>query len=66
MKWNKKEARDTFCAIFILATVFITGYAIGESSGFNKGIEVNHGDEWDCAYSYSTGFLMCDRKPKYK
>lgn len=66
MKIYKKDLKESICVILILFMFFITGYAVGESRGFNEGVEVNHGDKWDCAYAYSTGFLMCDRTPKYK
>lgn len=62
----KKSTKETIWAILILAAVFCTGLGIGQRVGFNEGVEVNHGDKWDCAYSYATGFLMCDRTPKYK
>ena len=66
----RKEIKERVMAAVIIAAVFFTGIAIGYENGYNKGIgegvAVNHGDKWDCAYSYSTGFLMCDRTPKYK
>lgn len=62
----KKDTKETMIAIIVVVFVFITGFAIGDKYGFERGVEVNHGDKWDCAYSYSTGFLMCDRTPKYK
>lgn len=62
----KKSTKESVLAILILIAVFITGYQLGKNEGFNRGVEVNHGDKWDCAYSYITGFLMCDRTPKYK
>ena len=62
----KKSTKETIWAILILAAVFGIGLGIGQRAGFNEGVEVNHGDKWDCAYSYATGFLMCDRTPKYK
>ena len=62
----KKSAKEMIWVILILAAVFGTGLCIGQKVGFNEGVEVNHGDKWDCAYSYATGFLMCDRTPKYK
>lgn len=62
----KKNTKETIWAILILAAVFGIGLGIGQKVGFNEGIEVNHGDKWDCAYSHATGFLMCNRTPKYK
>lgn len=66
----KKDTKESIAAILILLAVFMTGitvgYHFGSVIGFNRGVEVNHGDKWDCAYSYYTGFLMCDRTPKYK
>ena len=65
-----KETRDSILAIFILILVFLSGYFAGHTGGYNRGlsegVEMDKGDKWDCAYSYSTGFLMCDRTPKYK
>ena len=52
--------------MFVFMTGFVLGDKAGYDNGFNRGVEVNHGDKWDCAYSYLTGFLMCDRTPKYK
>ena len=66
----KKDTKERLIAIIVLIFVFMTGFVLGDKAGydngFNRGIEVNHGDKWDCAYSYLTGFLMCDRTPKYK
>lgn len=66
----KKNTKDTIWALLILAAVFVTGLGVGQevgfSMGFDEGVAVNHGDKWNCAYSYTTGFLMCDRTPKYK
>lgn len=66
----KKDTKDTICAIITLVAVFLCAYFIGNSSGYDRGlsegISMQKGDKWDCAYSYSTGFLMCDRTPKYK
>lgn len=55
----------------VIAFVFgFSGICIGESAGYNRGLSegvaISKGDKWDCAYSYVTGFLMCDRTPKYK
>lgn len=62
----KKGAKDALIATIVVIFIFVSGFAIGEKCGFDRGVEVNHGDKWDCAYSYNTGFLMCDRTPKYK
>lgn len=65
-----KDTKESVLAIITLAAIFAIGVLVGEDSGWDKGfaegVTVNHGDKWDCAYSYSTGFLMCDRTPKYK
>lgn len=55
----------------VIAFVFgFGGICVGESAGYNRGLSegvaISKGDRWDCAYSYVTGFLMCDRTPKYK
>lgn len=57
--------------IIVIAIVFgLGGIFIGESVGYNRGLSegvgIMGGDKWDCAYSYVTGFLRCDRTPKYK
>jgi hypothetical protein len=62
----KKGAKDALIATIVVIFIFVSGFAIGEKYGFDRGVEVNHGDKWDCAYSYNTGFLMCYRTPKYK
>lgn len=66
----KKDTKDTICAIITLAAVFLCAYFIGRLEGYDRGlsegVQIQKGDKWDCAYSYSTGFLMCDRTPKYK
>ena len=74
----KKDTKDTICAIITLVAVFLCAYFIGNSSGYDRGLSEGYdrglsegilmqkGDKWDCAYSYSTGFIMCDRTPKYK
>ena len=62
----KKGAKDALIATIVVIFIFVSGFAIGEKYGFDRGVEVNHGDKWDYAYSYNTGFLMCDRTPKYK
>lgn len=66
----EKDTKESILAIITLVGVFATGILIGADSGWDKGfaegVSVNHGDKWDCAYSYSTGFVMCDRTPKYK
>lgn len=66
----KKDTKDTIYEIITLAAVFLFAYFIGTSEGYDRGlsegISMQKGDKWDCAYSYSTGFLMCDRTPKYK
>lgn len=62
----KKEMRDSILVVAFLFGAFAIGYEFGADAGFDRGVEVNHGDKWDCAYSYATGFLMCDRTPKYK
>lgn len=66
----KKSTKESISAILILIAVFVSGLAFGYSSGYknglSEGVGISNGDKWDCAYSESTGFLMCDRTPKYK
>ena len=62
----KKGTIEALIATIVVIFIFVAGFALGEKYGFDRGVEVNHGDKWDCAYSYSTGFLMCDRTPKYR
>jgi len=61
---------ESLWGLLALSVIFALGILIGRATGYDKGLSdgvtVNHGDKWDCAYSYSTGFLMCDRTPKYK
>ena len=56
--------------LLAISVIFVLGVLIGRATGYDKGLSdgvtVNRGDKWDCAYSYSTGFRMCDRTPKYK
>lgn len=65
-----KETKEAITASIIVLVIFgfvlFAGVKMAYDAGFNRGVEVNHGDKWDCAYSYATGFLMCDRTPKYK
>jgi hypothetical protein len=65
-----KNTKESIWAILIIIAVFLSGYFGGDSSGYTRGLSegvaISKGDKWDCAYSYSTGFLMCDRTPKYK
>lgn len=65
-----KDTKESIIAILILLMVFITGYFAGHDGGYrnglSEGVEISKGDKWDCAYSDATGFLMCDRTPKYK
>lgn len=65
-----KNTRETIIAILVLMMAFLTGYFAGHTGGYSRGlsegVEMGKGDKWDCAYSYSTGFLMCYRTPKYK
>lgn len=72
----KKDTKETIYAIIILILVFLSGYYFGNqidennseqyNNGLSDGFSIKNGDKWDCAYSYSTGFIMCDRNPKYK
>ena len=66
----KKSTKESISAILILIAVFVSGLAFGYNSGYkngpSEGVGILNGDKWDCAYSESTGFLMCDRTPKYK
>lgn len=66
----KKDTKESIIAGLVVMSVFIVGYLAGHSSaydqGLSEGVGISKGDKWDCAYSYSTGFLMCDRTPKYK
>lgn len=65
-----KGTKETILAILTLIALFISGYFTGHSMGYDRGlgegVAISKGDKWDCAYAYSTGFLMCDRTPKYK
>lgn len=65
-----KDAIEAIWAIIILVAVFFAGCGLGGAGkydkGLSEGIAISKGDKWDCAYSYATGFLMCDRTPKYK
>lgn len=65
-----KDFKESAIALIIIAAVFFTalviGYKNGYENGLSEGVAIANGDKWDCAYSYSTGFLMCDRTPKYK
>lgn len=65
-----KNTKESIAALLTILAVCCSGIAVGYKygydHGFNRGVEVNHGDKWDCAYSEATGFLMCDRTPKYK
>lgn len=66
----KKSTKESIYAILILIAVFVYGLSFGYNSGYknwiSEGVGISKGDKWDCAYSESTGFLMCDRTPKYK
>lgn len=65
-----KDVKESIIAIIILGVIAISGYGLGRSSGYDQGLSegvtISKGDKWDCAYSDATGFLMCDRTPKYK
>lgn len=65
-----KDAKETLWAVSILAAVFACGYFLGQSGEYDKGVSdgmtLLEGDRWDCAYHNSTGFVICDRTPKYK
>lgn len=70
----KKSTKESIYGILILIAVFVSGlayglahgYSSGYKNGLSEGVGISKGDKWDCAYSESTGFLMCDRTPKYK
>ncbi len=65
-----KNTKETLWAIAILAGVFFCGYSTGKygeyDKGMSDGLTLLEGDKWDCAYHHSTGFVICDRTPKYK
>ena len=65
-----KNTKESILAILIIISAFILGYLAGDYSGYNRGISegvtISKGDKWDCSYSDLTGFMMCDRTPKYK
>lgn len=65
-----KSTKESIIAIAVVVCVFISGVMCGKSIGYDlglsEGVAISKGDKWDCAYSSSTGFLMCDRTPKYK
>lgn len=67
---DKKEIKDTLCAIAILIAVATVSFYFGQRGeyfeGLQDGISISKGDKWDCAYAESTGFMMCNRTPKYK
>ena len=67
---KKKDVIETIAAIAVVAACFLMGYGVGRHSGFEDGMSQElsnkRGEKWDCAYSDATGFVMCDRTPKYK
>lgn len=66
----KKSTKESVIAISVVVGVFmsgvICGWSFGYDEGLSEGMAISDGDKWDCAYSASTGFLMCDRTQKYK
>lgn len=67
---SKKDFFEFLCAVLILFVTAVIGYhsgrSIGYDAGLSEGVAIDKGDKWDCAYIHSTGFLLCDRTPKYK
>lgn len=60
------ELKESVIAIIVLLTVLAVGYKVGYSYGMDDGLSLAKGEKWDCAWSDSTGFALCNRKPHGK
>jgi len=61
----KLQVAYIFVLFAFIAGLFI-GFSKGQDAGISEDVANKYGDKWDCGYDYGTGFLLCDRTPKYK
>ncbi|MBU9823159.1 hypothetical protein J1782_25030 [Rahnella sp. BCC 1045] len=61
-----KELKESVIAIIVLFTMLAVGYKVGYFYGMDDGVSLAKGEKWDCAWSDSTGFALCNRKPQEK